>query len=126
MSSFYSDLTGDSHIDANAVYSDNITVQSELDMSNATVIGDLLPNVDNSYNLGSNSLRWANVYANSSFHGPSINVDLVNNYTTNNLVLQASNGTGQVNDDFTVVGLSKLHSLELNANNDQIVYQTFW
>jgi cytoskeletal protein CcmA (bactofilin family) len=107
--SFFSDLTGQSNVDANYVYSDNVTINSELDLSDATIIGDVLPNQDNIYNLGSNTLRWANVFANSSFNGPSINVDNIYNYTPNtNVTLQSIGGDVTVNDDFEVTGTSNL------------------
>ena len=41
----------------------NGTTELSLDSSSATFAGDVLPSVDSTYDLGSTSLRWANVYA---------------------------------------------------------------
>lgn len=58
---------------------------------NALVQGDLIPTVDNTYNIGSAAKRWANLYAN--FQGSILQAGFVNN-----LGLSLSAGTVTIND----------------------------
>lgn len=120
MTSFYSDLTASSEIDCQTVYTDNLTLNSELDLTApAYIIGDVLPNVTNTYNLGSATKKWANIYTNGSFNGPTINVDNINSYTPNTNITLTADGTGYVQ----VNNLLKAQSIELTSATNQIVIQ---
>jgi hypothetical protein len=57
MSIFYSDLIAESSIDANNVISDALVINSTLDLSSASILGSLIPNADDTYDLGSNAKK---------------------------------------------------------------------
>jgi hypothetical protein len=60
----YEDASGDVTVPA-ALNSQTITTTSTATLGgDTTITGDVLPNANNTYDLGSSSLRWANIYTN--------------------------------------------------------------
>lgn len=102
--SFYSDLLGESTINSNNVYTDSLQIGSDLDLTQCVVIGDVIPQTDNTYDIGSTSKKWANIYANNSFSGPSISVNNIYNYTPGtNILFSPTAAIVKINSEFEVV-----------------------
>jgi len=107
----------------------NITADGDITLGNATsdtvtfdaeVASDIIPNANNTYKLGSPSLRWANVYANSvssisnTFGNVSISGNTVTT-TTGDLNLTA-NGSGSVQIQNLGINNNTISSVGTNAN----------
>ena len=67
--------TGNIRIDGNLTIGDNVLDEVVI---NASIKSDLIPETDNTYDLGTPSLRWKNVYVNNfytdAFNTPSIDI----------------------------------------------------
>lgn len=112
MSSFFQDLTNESTIDA-----DFVNVDGQMDITDATIIGSLIPDEDNVYDIGDATHKWANIYFGI------LNTDVIDNATPNvDLTLQATHGVAhvKVNDDLDVVG-----NLEVQGTTEYFLDATF-
>ncbi len=129
------DITGNLNVDGNINATGNITIGGNLIIGdsitdtvtiNASITSDLVPQTDNSYDLGSSSYRWRNIYAQGVF-GNTLslanfnigNLSLYDNVITStlnqNIVLDA-NGTGYV-----VIGNFRIRGSTIeNYVNDSI------
>ena len=129
------DITGNLNVTGNIAATGNISLGGNLIIGdsitdtvtiNASITSDLIPQTDNTYDLGSSSYRWKNVYAQGIF-GSTLslatfnigNLILTNNTITStagqDIVLDA-NGTGYV-----VIGDFKIRgSTILNYVNNSI------
>lgn len=102
--------TGNINVDGNVTIGGNITIGNETTDSvviNAGIKSDLLPEVTNTYNLGSSLLRWKDLYVSSvNLADISFNDNVIRTVTSNaNLELRAS-GTGAV----------RLERVDINEN----------
>jgi len=129
------DITGNLQVNGNIAATGNITIGGNLIIGdsitdtvtiNASITSDLVPQTDNSYDLGSATYRWRNVYAQGVF-GSSLslatfnigNLTLFDNVISStagqDIVLDA-NGTG-----FVVIGDFKIRgSTILNYVNNSV------
>ena len=57
--------TGDAQLSLNNATTAHSTVTDDLTLTNATIIGSVVPDVNNSYDIGTGSLNWKTVYANN-------------------------------------------------------------
>jgi len=95
--------TGDIAIGGNLIIGDSITDTVTI---NASISSDLVPEIDNAYDLGSATYRWRNIYAQGVFGstlslaqfdiGNLILYDNVITSTTNQDIILDANGTGYV------------------------------
>jgi cytoskeletal protein CcmA (bactofilin family) len=114
-------ITGNLDVTGNVTIGGNITIGDEASDTIQFVAGidsDIIPSIDSTYSLGTQNLRWSNLFANQA---DIDDVQIQNNYiqTTNsnaNLELRA-NGTGeiyvpsndvQIDQDLTVDGTTTL------------------
>lgn len=98
------DVIGNVTISGNIVIGDELTDTIEI---NASINSDLIPELDNTYNLGSSTFKWQNIFANNLF-ADTLNLQTFdvgdihfenNEITTTDgtdLILDAS-GTGTIN-----------------------------
>jgi len=116
-------VTGNLHATGNITADGNITLgnaPSDTVTFDAEVASSIIPNANNTYNLGSPSLQWANVYANninttsSTFGNVSISGNTITT-TTGNLNLTA-NGSGSVQIENISVNNNVISSVGTNAN----------
>ena len=111
-------VTGNITADGDIVIGGNITIGDELTDTitiNASITSDLIPETDNTYDIGGLGLRWANVYVNNfnttSFNTPTLDVGPIHFrdneiYTDSGLdLIMYGNGTGGVQlGNFKITG----------------------
>lgn len=120
-------VTGNINTDGNVTIGGNITIGDELTDTitiNASITSDLIPETDNLYDIGSDGLRWQNIYVNnfntSSFNTPTLDVGDISFrdneiFTDTGLdLILYGNGTGGVQlGNFKITG----NVIENVANN---------
>lgn len=106
--------TGNIRIDGNLIIGDAITDSITI---NASLNSSLIPEVDSTYNLGSNSFRWNDLYA------TSISADTLdlNSFTVGNLILQNNEITTVSGEnlilDASGSGVVRIGNFEILDNN---------
>lgn len=90
-------VSGDIDVTGNITIKGNITIGDALSdtiVINAAIKSSLIPETDNTYDLGSSSFRWQTVYARNSFIN-TINTDSINvgSIIINNNVISTTTGT---------------------------------
>ena len=100
------DITGNLKVDGNITLGGNITIGNQtVDTITVTAdfTSDLIPQADNTYNLGSSSARWKKVYANafdvsgsSTFGNISIHDNIITAVNTDGGITLTPNGVGYV------------------------------
>ena len=87
---------------------------------------DLIPNTDNAYDLGSNTLRWANVYSHvytgddATFGNIQVAVTDDNEIDTlvGNLTLDSANGNVIVDDNLQTTGIATFENVQQSTENN--------
>lgn len=96
-------VTGNTNVTGDVTIGGNITIGDALSDTitiNAAIKSDLIPETDNLYNLGSNSFRWKNVYAQNFV---TDNLSLLN-LNLGNLVFQNNEITTTAGTDLVLYG----------------------
>jgi hypothetical protein len=121
-------VTGNVDVTGNVTVGGNITIgdsnTDDLDI-NAEVISDIIPDIPSTYNLGSATKTWKNLYAGKAeIDSIRINENYITTNETNADLELRANGTGKVyvplNDvelrnDLTVDGLTTLSNTTING-----------
>lgn len=102
-------ISGNLDVTGNVTIGGNITIGDETTDSISFVGGinsDLLPNTDNTYDIGSDPLRWQDTYAYKMYIGNiSIENDTIASTLTNGNIVIEANGNGSVLiDDLSING----------------------
>jgi hypothetical protein len=105
--------TGNIQIDGDLIIGDSITDTITI---NASINSDLIPETDNTYDLGNASFGWRNVYANGVF-ATSLNL---NSFEVGNLVFFDNTITTATNQDLIIdpngTGVVRIGNLEISTN----------
>ena len=129
---FYSDLFNELDVNSDNITTGTITIGGDMDLSAATIIGNLIPNATETYTIGNTTNLWENIYV-SNINSPNISVDTITNYTLDgNLTLQATNGSGYVfvNGDLNVAEVvtcpevTSTGSLQIHSNGILLIGNT--
>lgn len=113
-------LSGDANIDGNITLGGTITL-GDADTDNIIISGELsssiIPDADGTYDLGSNSKRWANVYA-DTLYGDGSNIS---NITVNQAATIASSFTNQTSVAVSHNFDSKNVTVTVYNDSDQLI-----
>ena len=114
-------VTGNTDITGNLTLGGNITIgdaDTDAITVNADFTGNLIPDVDGTYDIGSDTKRWSHIYTDdlSVTNGISLDSTVIGNIqiavtddntidtTTGNLTLNSADGTITLDDDVSVSG----------------------
>jgi len=106
-------------VDGNTILGDNAA--SDLVTFNSTVNSNFIPTTTNTYDLGSNTLRWRNLYlSNNAWIGNDLSV--TNDATVgNNLTVTNNTTTGSLNVNTNAVVTGNTQTGTLNVNTTAVV-----
>jgi cytoskeletal protein CcmA (bactofilin family) len=117
------EVTGDINADGDVRISGNITLVNQSSGSinfAAGISSDILPTLDNQYNLGSNVYNWKDLYAYNLYVGSiSVSGNTITTRTAGTDLLLSGNGTGSVNIEDVII-----KDYTISSNTD-LVLQTY-
>ena len=126
--SHFSDLLGQSIVDADVGNIVDAEISGSLSLNGAFITSSLISNPTNTYDLGSATNQWGNIYSNSSTHSPLINVDTIDSYTASANMTISPEGNLILSPGGTNIQCNRNINLELNDldNATNIYYQNIY
>lgn len=128
-------LNADTNINGNLYSTQTITINGNLDFGGNLIVGDeitdtlnivpnfqndIVPNLDNVFELGSSSLKWRNVYANDAVLDAPVTVSDFVITSPANILLQSGPVNFSVNGIFPLVIFDKLSTDVMSFQGNKI------